>query len=356
MRHLLVGALLDPAGGAAATAPTAPAEPPLLVGVVDGRPLAFREDGQRWSGLAVVLWENVAARLGVRYELRPLPLEDVGPALRERRIDAAIGAIPVTPEGQAVHDYSQPFLTAGLGFAQHRQRVPWGAVLRALLDPRLLSILGTIFFAVLVVGVIIALLERRAHAGDFSGSMRESVSTGVWWAAVTMTTVGYGDATPKTASGRALALVWMFVGVVAVAILTATATSVLTVAHLRGAVEHPSDLLRLRLGVVADSAGADYLDHHHIGHASYPTYAEALTALDDGAVDAVVGDIPILRHVVLQSWSGRLQVSPIELEPVLYAIALPENSPLATPINRAVVAATHDDRWRDTEDRFLGQR
>jgi ABC-type amino acid transport substrate-binding protein len=354
---LALVALAGVAVSRAQTVPAAPPQPPLRVGVIDARPLAYQTDDQAWSGVAVALWEEVATQLGLRYELRPLPLDEVGAALREHRIDAAIGAIAVTPEGQAVHDYSQPFLVTGLGFAQHHQgAVPWSAVLQALRDSHLLSVLAAIFAAVLVVGIIVALVERRSHASDFAGTMRESVSMGVWWAAVTMTTVGYGDATPKTAPGRALALVWMFVGVVAVAILTATATSVLTIAHLRGAVGQPSDLLRLRLGAVDASAGADYLDDHHTAYTTYQTYEEALAALDDGALDAVVGAIPILRHLVSRSWTGRLQVSPITLEPVLYAIALPANSPLTSSINRAVVAATHDDRWRDTEERFLGHR
>jgi ABC-type amino acid transport substrate-binding protein len=179
---------------------------------------------------------------------------------------------------------------------------------------------------------------------------------GVWWAAVTMTTVGYGDATPKTTTGRALALVWMFVGVVAVAFLTATVTSVLTIAHLRGAVERPADLLRLRLGVVEAGAGADYLGHRHVAFAAYPSYEDALSALDRGALDAVLGTIPVLRALVSHSWSGRLQVSPIVLEPLLYAVALPDGSPLGSRINQSLLTITHDDAWRDTEERFLGRR
>jgi ABC-type amino acid transport substrate-binding protein len=347
------------AGLAAARAQAAPPAPPtgrLVVGVTDSPPLAYQGDDGAWTGLAVATWEEIAARLGRDYEFRPLLLDEVGAALAARRIDLAIGAIAVTPAGEAAHDYSQPFLVTGLGFAQRRQEtVPWDAVGRALLDPRLVSVLSAIIGAMLVVGVIIALIERGARASDFAGSLRESVSMGVWWAAVTMTTVGYGDATPKTTTGRALALVWMFVGVVAVAILTATATTVLTVAHLRGAVERPADLLRLRLGAVDGGAGAEYLGHHRGPFTTYPTYEEALTALDAGAVDAVVGGIPILRSLVSRSWAGRLQVSPITLKPVLYAVALPENSPLTSRIDLAVLAVTHDDRWAAVEERFLGR-
>lgn len=343
-----------------AAAQGSPAPPPptpvrLVVGVTDSPPLSYQTDEGAWSGLAVQVWQEVAAQVGLPYELRPILLGDVAQALNAHRLDAAIGAIAVTPEGAALHDFSQPFLVTGLGFAQRRQDiVPWQAILRIVFDPRLLSLVAAIVVAVLVVGVIIALVERRERSGDFGGSMSESVSMGVWWAAVTMTTVGYGDATPKTASGRALALVWMFVGVVTVAILTATVTSVLTIAHLRGSVERPADLLRLRLGALEDGAGADYLENRHVPFTPYPTYEAALLGLDSGAVDAVVANIPVLRSLIAHSWTGRLQVSPMSLKPVLYAVGVPNDSPLTSRIDRALLAITHDERWRDTEERFLG--
>lgn len=48
-----------------------------------------------------------------------------------------------------------------------------------------------------------------------------SVWDGIWWAFVTLSTVGYGDIYPKTGVGRMLAVVLMFVGIGFVATLTA---------------------------------------------------------------------------------------------------------------------------------------
>jgi ABC-type amino acid transport substrate-binding protein len=327
---LILLSLAPVALGQEATPPAAAAAAKkLVVGVTDSPPLSYRTDDGIWTGLAVVLWEEVAAQMGFQYEYRPLEFSDVDVVLTNGTVDAVLGGAPVTLEGEAIHDFTQPYLVTGLGFAQ-RQRgaVQWSAILGALFDPRLLTIVGLIIVGVLTVGVVIALVERRERITDFGGSMRESVSTGVWWAAVTMTTVGYGDATPKTTTGRALALLWMFVGVVAVAFLTATVTSVLTVTHLRGAVQQPSDLFRLRLATVEGGAGADYLHNRHVSFAMFPTYEEALTQLDAGNIDAVVANIPVLRSLVSHEWVGRLQVSPIALEPLLFAVAIPENSPL----------------------------
>lgn len=340
---------------AAATVCAAAEDRKLIVGVTDGPPFAIRGDNGAWSGLGIELWELTAADLGWQYELREFSLPALRQALQDRSVDAGIGPIPVTVENDEICDFSQPYLNTGLGLAQ-RATDPLSirSVLGILLDPRLLSILGIIAVSVVVVGVIIALVERRSHTPDFGGPLRESVSTGVWWAAVTMTTVGYGDTTPRTGAGRFLALVWMFVGVVVVALLTATVTSTITVNHLRGVVQQPADLLRLRLGVVSGGAGEQYLQRHHAQFTEFEELTQALEALAEKRVDAVVSNLPSLRYLVRKRWQGVLEVSSLVLEPESFAIAVPEDSPLRKKLDSAVIRARQADQWRDAVHAHLG--
>src|SRR5262249_33431184 len=52
-----------------------------------------------------------------------------------------------------------------------------------------------------------------------------NVWVGMWWAIQTVTTVGYGDVTPKEVSGRLIATVVMLEGIAFLAIITAAITS-----------------------------------------------------------------------------------------------------------------------------------
>jgi voltage-gated potassium channel len=52
-----------------------------------------------------------------------------------------------------------------------------------------------------------------------------TLSDGAWWSVVTLTTVGYGDISPKTYGGRLMAMVVMFVGIGFLGTLSATIAS-----------------------------------------------------------------------------------------------------------------------------------
>ena len=71
--------------------------------------------------------------------------------------------------------------------------------------------LGTIMAIVLIVAALMYLIE-----GEETGFT--SIPTAVYWAIVTMTTVGYGDIAPQTVAGQTLAAVLMFLGYAIIAV------------------------------------------------------------------------------------------------------------------------------------------
>jgi voltage-gated potassium channel len=65
-------------------------------------------------------------------------------------------------------------------------------------------------------GVLIRVLDHNEYS---------SVWVGMWWALQTVTTVGYGDVTPKDAIGRIIGAFVMLQGIAFLTILTAAITS-----------------------------------------------------------------------------------------------------------------------------------
>jgi voltage-gated potassium channel len=52
-----------------------------------------------------------------------------------------------------------------------------------------------------------------------------SIGSGLWWAAQTVTTVGYGDNVPTTLAGRLVAVLVMLLGIGFLTVITASITS-----------------------------------------------------------------------------------------------------------------------------------
>ena len=75
-----------------------------------------------------------------------------------------------------------------------------------------------------LVTYIAALAVLEAERSDPNANIT-SFGDSLWWAAVTITTVGYGDFTPLTIRGRAIATALMLGGVAVLGVLTATLSS-----------------------------------------------------------------------------------------------------------------------------------
>ena len=97
-------------------------------------------------------------------------------------------------------------------------------LLRVFNNKRLRTILVFILFFILIFGFIFFITEPDV----------KSFSDGLWWALVTITTVGYGDITPLTSIGRLVASALMFLGLGLIASLTA----VVSVKFIQSFVDH----------------------------------------------------------------------------------------------------------------------
>ncbi len=118
-------------------------------------------------------------------------------------------------------------------------------------------VLLTVLVTICVSAALEFAFEHEAH-----GATIHSYPDALWWAIVTVTTVGYGDAYPVTAAGRAVAVVLMLVGIGLIGILTATIASYFVQekadsekADLNKRLDHIEELLTMLLA--RSNAGGD---------------------------------------------------------------------------------------------------
>ena len=378
-------------------------EEPVLVGVRVVPPFVIEEPEGVYSGLTIALWEHIASETGLVFEYRKLdiagllsgvartaadpgppddeadPADPADPPHTEDEADptdppdprhhddpadvndteapslfAAASALTITAEREQIVDFTHPFFVTGLGIAvPHKPAGFWQALL-AFISPEFLWVVALLALLLLFWGVLVWYFERVRNPDDFGGTPAEGIGSGFWWAAVTMTTVGYGDKAPKTFAGRLIGFVWMFAGIILISFFTASIASSLTVSQLDSRVSGPQDLPFVRVGVLEQSATIDYLEENRIRYRTFPSIGAGLQSVSDDQIDAFVHDAPIIRYYSVRDFRNEVRVLPGTFNDQYYGIALQLDSPWRNEMNRILLDFIASDEWKELNRLYLG--
>lgn len=93
---------------------SAQAKDKLLVGVDTAFvPFEFKQN-DKYVGFDIDLWDAIAKKMNVDYELRPMDFGGLIPGLQARNLDVAMAGITITPVRQQVVDFSEGYYDADL--------------------------------------------------------------------------------------------------------------------------------------------------------------------------------------------------------------------------------------------------
>ncbi|MCP4049343.1 MAG: transporter substrate-binding domain-containing protein [bacterium] len=121
------------------------------------------------------------------------------------------------------------------------------------------------------------------------------------------------------------------------AFFTATVTSKLTVHKLRGSINGPADLPEKNTASIQGSTGKQYLREDHIPSIAYKNIEDAYQAMDNGTVEAIVYDSPVLRFYESKEGNGKVKTKGQVFQKESYAVALADNSKFEESINYALL-------------------
>lgn len=329
----------------------------LVIGTKQAPPFAMKDADGNWSGISIELWREVAQKLGLQFRLAEEPdVQKLIEATSRGDYDVSVAAITITADRERRVDFSQPFYDTGLGIAVSVNSVSvWREITRTMISAGFLQAAGALIGISLLVGALVWLFERR-HNDDFGGPVGRGLGASIWWSAEAMTQASTGHRGPITVAGRALAIIWMVVSIITIAVFTASVTSALTTRQMRGLVNGVEDLPGVRVGTLANSATIGFLDGERIKHRTFAQVADGLKALETGSIDAFVYDKPLLAWTVEQHFSSSVQVLDVDFEPQSYGLAMPLGRPYRKAIDVAVLQAIHDPRWKRTIFQYLGEK
>jgi polar amino acid transport system substrate-binding protein len=329
----------------------------LVVGTKEAPPFAMKDEHGNWKGVSIDLWRHIAGRMGLQY--RFAEAESVNSLLegvRAGNFDVAVAAITVTPAREQQVDFTTPYFHSGTGIAVQADRISnWLPVIRSMASYSFLQAALALLGLTFLVGLLIWFFERRSNAA-FAGGVAQGLSSGVWWSTNAMTQRALeGGVVPMTLPGRIVAVIWMVVSVIAIALFTAGITSALTTRRLHGAVNSLADLSSVRVATVQGTETEDALSRMRIKYRTVSSPIEGFDALQKGTIDALTYDRPILAWLIRQRGFSA-ELTDVTFSPQDYAIALRNDSSLRKQINVALLEAEETDWWKDILFRYLGQR
>ncbi len=333
-------------------------EKKLVVGIDPIPPFAMRTEEGQWHGVSWAIWHFAASQLGWKYEIKRLPLEQIIPALLSGEIDVAATAFGITSKREAKIDFTVPYFFTAFGVATTKPRGihALAALLKEVFSVYLLKPVLTLTAVLLFVSFVFWICERRKKDGRRKVKFAEGIWNAFMLSAETMTTVGYGENVPRTNLGRLMACIWMFVSVILLTYFMATVTSSLTTIKLQESFYDLDDLHRITVGCVAPpSRSALYLKQRGIKHKGFNTVREALQALHERKLDAVVYDFSTLQYLVDKDYPKDLIVLNRTFDPKFFGLPLPPNSPLRRPLNEAILQVMEMRVWRHILISYIGK-
>jgi polar amino acid transport system substrate-binding protein len=335
----------------------------LRAGTLVAPPFVMKQ-GDQLTGFSIDIWNEVAARLKVKTTFQEVSdvaaLEDtLGDLERSKGIDVVVSAIYYTTERDRKYDLSLPIVEAGLqvmvrGGASSGESAPLRDML-ALLSSRSAAVwLGAILLIILIPAHVMWLLDRGSKGsvspdrGYFPGIFQSLL-----WATTAL--VSQVQHLPSRWPARVFGLLWMFAGVVFVALYTAQLTATLTAERIQGAINGPADLAGRSVATIEGSVAAAYLREIRARPVEVRTTDEMFAALLDKRVDAVFMNSSVLRYYAEHDGKGRVKVVGSEVKKGEFGFLFKLGSPLRRKVNSALVALREDGTYERLYAKWFGR-
>lgn len=327
---------------------TIPHQDTLIIGCADGAPFVIIDE-KEIEGVSVWLWKKIAKDLGLEYRLVRMGFGDMLHALENGDIDVSINPLTITHDRSKTMAFTQPFYAANSSIVV--AHLSYFQKLHQFLGSFFsLNFLSGFLFLIAVIcmfGAITWYFERKQNPEHFRSGWN-GVWDGLWWSVVTMTTVGYGDKSPKSRGGKLVALIWMFSGLLFISGFTASVASSLTINQLNWNPYDLSDFKDRTIGSIEYSSTAGYLKNHFFRKLEvYPNLPDALDALERHEIAAFLYDEPILKHRMLTDERYHdLELLPIQFDSQFYAFGLPkEKEELRILLSQKILEYTEKSMW-----------
>ncbi|MGN7964280.1 transporter substrate-binding domain-containing protein [Brucella sp. 22210] len=327
---------------------------PVQVGVYVSEPFVNNE-GNSYSGMAIDIWQNIAARLHITSHYVEYPnYGALMKAVSEGKVDAAVTNLTITESRAEIADFTYPWFDAGLRIMVHsRAATGWDDLIRRLDRAGHLTTYVWMLGILLAATVVLTLFDRRFDA-NFPKRWREGLAESFYHVVSIATS---GKSSRKNLFGwigRVWQTFWMVFGIAIIAYVTSSITSVMTVAHIDHTISNLSDLQTKSVGVRTGSVAELFLKSRSIATVPFDHLPEAISALVNDEIGAIVADGPVLEYYMHQHGDQPFDLVGDEFSPDKYGFAFPRNSEFVKPASVAIISLHESEEIVKLKTRYFG--
>ena len=324
----------------------------VVVGVAKFPPLVMESDAG-FEGFDIDIWNEVSYAIGVDSTFRPMPFGDLLEAVKNGEIDAAMAGISITRDREVEMDFSYPYMNSGLRILTTVEDDPaWLRVLRSLTTTAELGALGYLVAFVLLCSHVLYFAERGSSG--INDRYLPGILEAGWCILATITTVGYGDVTPRRWFGRLVSLLVMLIGISLFGVAIAQLSAVLMMEALKSDISGPEDLSGRPVATVAGTTSTDVAVRYGARLHQVEEVEAAYRLLKAGEVDAILFDAaPVMRYAVADGNQTVTVVGPL-IERQVYGIAFPAGSELRESVNRALLDLEESGKYDRIHRQWFG--
>ncbi|WP_286197153.1 transporter substrate-binding domain-containing protein [Tropicibacter sp. R15_0] len=321
---------------------------------VERPPFSSGLDGNL-TGFSIELMRAIAEDMGteVNFEMVDSFGEMLG-QVEAGQVDGAIANISITRARESRMDFSLPIYSGGLQIMVPRGQGKlniWQAMFS-----RDLALAMLAAFAMLFAGGMAMWLFERKKQPYFDRPAKEALFPSFWWALNLVVNGGFEERMPRSVFGRIFGTFLVVSSLFVVSIFVAHITAATTIQAISGTIHNVSDLDGKRVGTTRDSTASRFLLNRDVIHVGYLSLEDLLKAFEEGQLDAVVFDGPILKHYVKTEGAKHGEMLDRQFRPEDYGIALPAESALREPINVALLQLMENGEYEEIARRWFGQR
>ena len=333
--------------------------PVVKVGVYECPPFVIKNDDNTYSGLSILLWQQIAKELELEYTLEGHTLKGLLEGVRDEKVDIGVSCLSITPEREKFLDFSHSFYETHLAIVVQKQGY-LSFIKNILTNKNLLIFLAVICGSACIIGGLYYLLEHKVNDKLYSMSSRpRKLVEGFLLGLLFITKGPFNYYEFKTLTGRALTVLLAVATTFFIASFTAVLASSFTLGQLSTDIKSPYDLLSKQVGVISGSTSSELASRYNVIPQLYDTVDELLAALDKGDVDAIIADNAILKYTLIKSRQkghySDLTILPYQFSKQNYGFALKDNSPYEELLNQSLLQARMSLEWRQALNKFLAE-